>query len=178
MTTLGDYRAIPQALTIGQGDSGYDTPAEVYALLNAAGKERGYKKVWQKTCEAQVGYRWGYGALDFPTTLRPFIFALVQDTAVKHGSVELRLSNAVGTTIGIIGRWSTHNLSDPTRTPAADDAQSVITYDRQKCITLPEMGEMVLQDSRLEMWFEAAEAIAIDNANGIFFNVPATMYVP
>lgn len=178
MTMQDQFRATADAITIPAGDSGYDSVAEVYALLNATGAEKGYKKIWQKTIPAQVGYRWGYGTLDFPQSLRPFIFAAVQDTKIKHGSIELRVSNAVGTSIGIIGRWPTYSLSDPTRQPVADDAQSVINYDRQRAIVLPEQGNMVLQDSRLELWFQAAEAIALDADGALFFNIPATLYVP
>ena len=158
-------------LIISDGDAAYDTAAELYALLGAAGA--GYFKIWEMTVPAQEQLRWGFGTPVYAHN-QGYMWFCILDTNVDFciGMLRLVQANARETKVFTVAELDDTGLHTATVTTLTTATPTNINEK----VALPEKVEFprVGEDSLLQLHYSAVDrATAEDNAG---FSIPATIY--
>ncbi len=157
-------------LNVEDGDAAYNTAAEVYALLGAAAA--GFKKIWEKTVEAQVTRRWGFGSPTLPAN-QGYMYFFLLDTGTDFAKGTVRLVQAKAREQK---SWVVKEIDD-TRLHLIDttSVSSMTPTDKNTMIALPEqvgnpeMGE----DSLLQVWYSCRARATTEDAAA--FSLPVTI---
>jgi len=159
-------------LEISDGDSAYDTVAEVAALVEAGTGSAAFHLVWQMTVPAQQIIRWGSGSANQQRN-QGFMSLNWLDvgTGFEEGIVRLVVSNARQTRTVVVREVNTQRLHTVTTTligavPTSIDAM----------VALPEQlgSPAVGEDSLMQLWFKTTQATTTVDSAG--FSIPATIY--
>jgi len=177
MTTarLGQTRLKGYAtyLTVGDGDSPFDTSAECAAIVQANTGTAGYTLIWQRTIPAQQWVRFGSGS---PNQQRNqgYMSMAIQDlgTDFEDGMLRLVVADANENRSHKVFEINTQRLHTVTPT-------TVITatpVDINEMIALPEQIDSPAagEDSLLQLWFSTR--IAGTTIDSVTFSIPATIY--
>ncbi len=161
-----------QNLVITDGDAAYDTMAEVLAIVGALAAGSVWTKIWEKTCEAQRTYRFGFGSPQTPYNQGYMWFCSI-DTNVdfQHGKLRLVQTNANETRSLVVKEMDDANLHLNVVTTLA----TATPVSKNDMIALPEKVEFpqVAEDSKLQLWYRCiAAATAEDNVG---FSIPVTV---
>jgi len=158
-------------MKVAQGDAAFDTAAEVYGALGAAGA--GYRKIWEKTVPAQQAIRWGFGSPAFPYNQGYMWFVLLDaTTAFTTGQMRLTQANARETKVYVVAETDADRLHTTTVTTLI----TATPTDIATMVALPEKVEFpkVGEDSKLSIWFAAVTRPAAEDVAE--FSIPATVY--
>lgn len=159
-------------VTVADGDTAYDTAAEVYGAMGAAAA--GFFKIWEKTVLAQRGMRWGFGSALTPYNQGYMWFALLDSgTGFATGIVRLGLSDAAEQVVLIAKELddtnrlhTTTNTNITTAQPSDMNVMTALPEQRQRPITQ--------EDSKLFIQYSAITRPAAEDAAG--FSIPVTNY--
>lgn len=154
-----------------QGDAAYDTSAEIAAIVAAAaaGVE---VVVWEMTIPAQQLVRWGHGSPALAANQGYMWAAIALDatTAFGVGLLALCVQNNIRTVTEYVKRMNDtllHSVDDTSVATAA-------LLDKNQMIALPEMGSFAREDSRIQIRYTLAAALAGADVAG--FAIPITRY--
>ena len=160
-------------LGVTDGDTAYNTMAEVLAIIGALSAGSVWTKIWQKTVPAQQQFRWGFGSpsqqrnqgymwfcsLDSGTDFEVGVLRLVQAKSretVSQTVAELDDTSLHGTTVTTLSTATPTSINDKVALPEKID--------------FPRVGE----DSLLQLYYRCiTPATAEDNVG---FSIPATVY--
>ncbi len=157
-------------VSVSDGDTAYDTGAEMVALIGAAGV---WKKIWEMTVPAQQMLRWGHGFASQPENQGYMWFAMLDiNVDWSVGILRLAQANARETRTEIVGEVPDSQLHSTTVTTLATAA----LLDRKEMIALPEkIGfPMVGEDSKLQLFYKLITAATAVEAGE--FKIPVTIY--
>lgn len=161
-----------QNAVITDGDAAYDTMAEVLAIIGALAAASVWTKIWEKTCEAQRTYRWGYGSPQTPYNQGYMWFCSIDSgTDFEHGKLRLSQCNANETNTFVVKELDDANLHLQTVTTLA----TATPVSKNDMIAMPEKVEFpqIGEDSKLQLWYKCiAPATAEDNVG---FSIPVTV---
>lgn len=161
-----------QQIVITDGDTAYDTMAEVLAIIGALAAGSVWTKVWEKTCEAQRSYRWGFGSPQTPYNQGYMWFCSLDSTTnFQHGKLRLIQANANETQVFTVKELDDANLHLQTVT----NLSAATPVSKNDMIALPEKVEFkqVGEDSKLQLWYKCiAPATAEDDVG---FSIPVTV---
>ena len=159
-------------LEITDGDTAYDTIAEVAALIEAGTASASFHKIWEMTVPAQQIIRWGTGSANQQRNQGFMSFnALDVGTGFEEGIVRLVVANARETRVVVVREVNTQRLHTVTTT-----AIGAVPVDINEMVALPEqMGSPAVgEDSKLQIWFKSTiPTTTVDSAG---FSIPATIY--
>jgi hypothetical protein len=164
-------RPFKSHLVIADGDTAYDTAAEVIALKGTVGA--GYFKIWQKTIAAQEAIRWGFGSPVYPHNQGYMWFVLVDSgTGFDEGMVRLKQANARETKVFTVAELDDTRLHGATNTSVAAARPTNIN----EMIALPEKVEFpkVGEDSLLQIYYSLITATTTVDAAG--WSIPCSIY--
>lgn len=160
-------------LGITDGDTAYDTMAEVLAIIGALAAGSAWTKIWEKTVPAQQSMRWGYGSPALPHNQGYLWFCSMDVTTdFQAGVLRLCISNARETVRFVVAEIDDTRLHGTTVTTLA----TATPLDRNQMIALPEKVEFPLvgEDSKLQLFYRCITAATAEDAVG--FSIPATVY--
>jgi len=177
MTTnglIGQRKLVGYAtnLEIPDGDSAYDTIAEVAALIEAGTALNTFHLIWQMTVPAQQIIRWGSGSANQQRNQGFMSFnALDVGTGFEEGIVRLVVSNARETRTRVVREVNTQRLHTATTTLIGS-----VPVDINQMVALPEQvgSPAVGEDSLMQIWFKTSQATTVVDSAG--FSIPATVY--
>lgn len=164
-------QAMADVLIIQNGDAAFDTEAEV-AALGAAAVANVELVIWEMTVPAQQVIAWGSGNAGLQVNQGYMWFALI-DTGVAFGigTLALCIQNNPRTDLRYVKRMSDTTLH-------AADFTTIITAtpgDRNEMTPVPETRPLCGQDSRLQLRYTIAAAVA--GIDGARFAIPCTRYL-
>lgn len=176
---LVNPRALPERepghrsyLQVTDGDTAYDTEAEVIALITGT-PHADFRKIWQKTVEAQRLMAWGYGSAALQHNQGYMWFACL-DLAVNFDVGVLRLvqSNSRETKTFVVAEIPDGRLHSVTVTTLA----TAKLVDINQMIPLPEKVEYPLigEDSKMILTYALITAATAHETVG--FDIPVTIY--
>lgn len=160
-------------LTVVRGDAlpvVFNTQAAL--LLNAnLGLANQTRLLWEMTVPAQTKYRWGYGTPQLPANQGYMWFQLSSAAAFDQGYVDLAVQNNPRTDTRIVKEMDQNTLHTGVPTTLITGR----SFDKNQLVALPEMGPLVGQDSRLQIYFRwIANALVNINCG---FSIPCTRYM-
>ena len=156
-------------VTIEDGDVDYNTAAEVYGAVGAAGI---WTTIWEMTIPAQQLVHWGYGSPNQPQNQGYMWFAMLQaGVAFTTGTLRLVQQNARRLKTVPVAEISDQLLHSVDNTSVATAA----LINKNEMIALPEKVEfdLVGEDSRIALQYRMATA-GVEDAAG--FQIPITVY--
>ena len=159
-------------LEIPDGDTAYDTIAEVAALIEAGTANASFHLIWQMTVPAQQIIRWGSGSANQQRNQGFMSFnALDVGTGFEEGIVRLVVSNARETRSKVVREVNTQRLHTTTTTLIG-----AVPTDINQMVALPEQvgSPAVGEDSLLQIWFKTTQATTTVDSAG--FSIPCTIY--
>jgi len=159
-------------LEIPNGDSAYDTIAEVSTLIEAGTANASFHLIWQMTVPAQQIIRWGSGSANQQRNQGFMSFnALDVGTGFEEGIVRLVVSNARETRTVVVREVNTQRLHTVTTTLIG-----AVPTDINNMVALPEQlgSPAVGEDSLMQIWFKTTQATTTVDSAG--FSIPATIY--
>lgn len=160
-------------LVITDGDTAYDTEAEVVAIIGALAAGSVYTKIWEKTVPAQQMMRWGYGSPDQPANQGYMYFvSLDEGTGFQVGVLRLVQANARETKVLTVKEIDDTRLHGTTSTTS----ETATPVDRNEMIALPEQTRFPLvgEDSKLQLFYRCVAVATAEDACA--FSIPATVY--
>lgn len=155
---------------VEDGDAAYDTAAEVFGAIGAAGVET---TIWEMTVPAQQQISWGYGSPNFPQNQGYMWFAILDSgTDWSVGTLRLVQQNARRIKTVVVGEFKDSDLHSTTVTTLATAA----LVDKNQKIALPEKVEFdkVGEDSLIGIHYTLITAATAADAAGFVF--PITIY--
>jgi len=155
---------------VESGNAAYDTAAEVYAAIGAAGV---WTTIWEMTVPAQQQIRWGYGSPATPQNQGYLWFAMLDSgTDWSVGTLRLVQQNARRTVKYVVAEMPDSQLHSATVTTIATAA----LIDKNQMIALPEKVEFrkVGEDSLIGLEYALVTAATAVDAAG--FRIPITVY--
>jgi len=155
---------------IPDGDAAFDTAAEVFALIGAAGV---WTNIWEMTIPAQQAVHWGYGSPATPQNQGYMWFAMLDSgTNWSVGVVRLAQINARRTRTEIVAEIADSALHSTTVTTIATAA----LLNKNEMYALPEKVEkpLVGEDSLIVIQYRLITAATAVDAAG--FKIPITVY--
>jgi len=159
-------------LGVTDGDAAYDTVAEVVAIIGALAAGSVWTKVWEKTCEAQRTYRWGFGSPQTPYN-QGYMWFCSLDTNVDFQVGKLRLvqANSNETRVYTVLEIDDTRLHLQTVTTLA----TATPVDIAQMTPLPEKVEFpqIGEDSKLQLWYRCVTAATAEDNLG--FSIPVTI---
>jgi len=164
-----------QQMVITDGDAApivYNTMAGVLAIIGALAAGSPWTLVWQKTCEAQRTYRWGFGSPQTPMNQGYMWFCSIDEAAgFEHGKLRLVQANANQTKVFTVKELDDANLH-------LQDIATLVAatpVNRNDMIALPEKVEFpqIGEDSLLQLWYRAIAVPAAEDQVG--FSIPCTI---
>ncbi|WP_145925530.1 hypothetical protein [Dehalogenimonas formicexedens] len=159
-------------VVITDGDLPYDTAAEVYGAMGAAGA--GFFQIWRKTVLAQRGIRWGSGNALTPYNQGYMWFALLDKTTdFATGVVRLGIADAAEQYVLVVKEMDDTNRLHTTTNTTITTAQPT---DMAQMIALPEQIQkpIVGEDSKIHIKYAAISRPAAEDSAG--FSIPVTNY--
>lgn len=154
---------------IEDGDAAYDTEAEVYGAIGAAGV---WTTIWEMTIPAQQAVHWGYGSPATPANQGYMWFAVVGAAAFEVGKLRLVQMNARRTRIITVCE-----VSDVALHAAAFDAAiaNVALINKNEMYAVPEKVEFKLvgEDSLIGLQYQMIVDATPAHAG---FKIPLTVY--
>lgn len=169
----GTQMPYKQHLGITDGDAAYDTMAEVLAIIGALAAGSVWTKIWEKTCEAQRAYRWGFGSPATPHNQGYMWFCSIDEAAnFQVGVLRLVQANHNETKVYTVLEVDDTALHGTTVTTLAT-ATPVNINEKH---ALPEKVEFpkVAEDSLLQLWYRCITAATAEDNVG--FSIPVTVY--
>lgn len=167
------YRAsYASHVVITDGDTAYDTAAEVFGAMGAAGA--GFFKIWEKTVGAQRGIRWGSGSALTPYNQGYMWFALLDSgTGFATGVLRLGLSDAAEQIVLVARELDDTNRVHTTTNTTITTAQPT---DMNVMTAVPELTgvPIVQEDSKIHLKYSAITRPVAEDAAG--FSIPVTNY--
>lgn len=160
-------------LGITDGDTAYDTEAEVVAIIGALAAGSVWTKIWEKTVPAQQQIRWGYGSPNQPQNQGYMWFAsLDEGTGFQSGILRLVQANSRETRVLTVLEIDDSRLHSGTSTTL----ETAALIDKNEMIALPEKVEFpkVGEDSLLQLWYRCIAVATAEDAAG--FSIPVTIY--
>lgn len=155
---------------VEDGDGAYNTPAEVYGAIGAAGV---WTTIWEMTVPAQQQIHWGYGSPNQPQNQGYMWFAMLDKTTDwSVGTLRLVQQNARRTFTKVVAELPDSQLHSTTNTTIATAA----LLNKNEMIALPEKVEFPLvgEDSLIGLQYcLVTAATAADEAG---FRIPITVY--
>ena len=113
-------RSYNASVTVVDGDSSYNTSAEVSAIIQAGSAAQNFNLIWEKTVPAQQVIYWGYGD---PNQQRNQSFnwfaAADAGTDIEDGILRLSVTNATRTNSVVVAEFNTANMHTSTNTSLA-----------------------------------------------------------
>ena len=110
-------RSYNASVTVVDGDSAYDTSAEVAALVEAGSAGGNFTLIWEKTVPDQQVIYWGYGAPNQPRHQAFNWFAAIDaGTGFEDGILRLSVTNATRTNSVVVAEFNTANMHTTTAT--------------------------------------------------------------
>jgi len=155
---------------VTDGDAAYNTAAEVYGAIGAAGV---WVTVWEMTIPAQQAVHWGYGSPATPQNQGYMWFAMLDSgTDWSVGKVRLFQNSARRTKYRPVCEVSDVALHSTTVTTIATAA----LLDKNQMYALPEKVEFPLvgEDSIIGIEYRLVTAATVVDAAG--FKIPITVY--
>ena len=160
-------------LVIERGDAlpvVFNTAAAL--LLNAnLGLANQTRLLWEMTVPAQQKFRWGYGTPALPMNQSYIWFQLSSAAAFNLGYVDLAVQNNPRNDTRIVKEIDQNTLHTGVPTTLITGR----SFDKNQLIALPEMGPLVGQDSRMQIYFRFLAA-ALVNIN-VGFSIGCTRYM-
>lgn len=160
-------------LGITDGDTAYDTEAEVVAIIGALAAGSVWTKVWEKTVPAQQAIRWGFGSPNQPMNQGYMWFvSLDEGTGFQSGVLRLVQANSRETKVFTVLEVDDTRLHGTTSTTM----ETAIPLNKNEMIALPEKVEFpkVGEDSLLQLWYRCVAVVTAEDACG--FSIPCTIY--
>lgn len=127
--------------------------------------------MWELTVPAQQKIRWGYGTPALPMNQGYIFWTLSSAAAFDPGFLSLAVQNNPRTDTRIVKRFDSNTL----HTPVPTTVITARTTDKNLMIAIPEMGALVGQDSRMQLYYQW-RANALVNIN-VGFSIPCTRYM-
>jgi len=162
-------------LVVQDGDSAYDTPGEVAAIvqLNTA-VTTAFSVIWQMTVPAQQILAWGSGS---PSQQRNqgymWFYAMDNTTAFETGNLRLVIANARSTRVRVVKEQNDqrlHTTSFASITAAQPtDINNMIALPEQ--VAFPKVGENSLMQLFYQTTVTSGGTVDICN-----FSIPSTIY--
>lgn len=141
-------------------------------LLNAnLGLANQTRLLWEMSVPAQTKFRWGYGTAALPMNQGYIWFQLSSAAAFNLGFVSLAVQNNPRNDTRIVKEMDQNTLHTGVPTTLVTGR----SFDKNQLIALPEMGALVGQDSRMQIYFRFI-ANALVNIN-CGFSIPCTRYL-
>lgn len=163
-------------ITVVDGDSSYDSSAEVAALVQAATTFTSFSKIWELTVPAQQVYQWGYGNPNVGSGVNQgymWFAAIDAGTGFEDGSVRLVMANATETRKFVIAELDSHGLHTATATNLLT-ARPLSNTDMRPLPVTVSGRKSVGEDSKLQIeWLVNEVTTTVDQCN---FRIPATLY--
>ncbi len=159
-------------LGITDGDAAYDTMAEVLAIVGALAAGSVWTKIWQKTCEAQRTYRWGFGSPQTPYNQGYMWFCSIDTgTDFEVGKLRLVQTNSNETLSFVVLEVDDTRLHLQTVTSLA----TATPVDIAQMTALPEKVEFpqIGEDSKFQLWYRCITAATTEDNVG--FSIPVTI---
>lgn len=159
-------------LEISDGDSAYDTLAEIATLIEAGTGSASFHLIWQMTVPAQQIIRWGSGSANQQRNQGFMSFnALDVGTGFEEGIVRLVVANARQTRSVVVREVNTQRLHTTTTTLIG-----AVPNDINQMVALPEQlgSPAVGEDSLLQIWFKTTQQTTTVDSAG--FSIPSTIY--
>jgi hypothetical protein len=160
-------------LVITDGDAAYDTEAEVVAIIGALAAGSVYTKIWEKTVEAQMQMRWGYGSPSQPMNQGYMYFVSLDEGAgFQVGVLRLVQANARETQVYTVKEFNDTRLHGTDSTTS----ETATVIDKNEMIALPEQTRFkkVGEDSKLQLFYRCVAVATAEDACA--FSIPATVY--
>lgn len=165
-------------LLVEDGDSAYDTSAEVAALIDGASTSV-FTRIWQKTVAAQTLARWGYGDPRLPTNQGFVTFAAGNvrsgnPNVYDEGVIQFVVENAPGTARRFQGRIASVRChSRPSGNEVA--VINALYNNRQDMPPFPMGDGEAIMDSKLVLeWRKVSDGG--QTVNQCQFVIPSTLY--
>jgi len=160
----------PTHIQVVDGDTAYDTAAEVYGAIGAAGVET---IIWERTTPAQEEIAWGFGAASKPANQGYMWFAMLDSgTDWSVGTLKLAQSSHSRRRTIIVAEFADSQLHSATVTTLATAG----LLNKEDMIALPEQTQYpkVGEDSYLQLRYVLITAATTVDAAG--FAIPVTKY--
>lgn len=158
---------------ITHGDAAYDTAAEVYGAVGAAGV---LTTIWEMTVPAQQSVHWGYGSPATPHNQGYMTFVLVDLTndEFQEGTLRLFQRNARNTNRRTVIEMADASLhgTDPT----VASALLCLLNNINQMKPLPEKIEHPLVGEDSVIGLEYTTIVAATALDGASFRIPITVY--
>ena len=157
---------------VTDGDAPYDTMAEVLAIIGALAAGSVSTLIWQKTIDAQITYRWGFGSPTLPHNQGYMWFAsLDSGTGFQVGVLRIEIAKSRQ-----IRSWTVKEVDD-TRLHGTDSTTltTATPTDINTMQALPEKTEFkqVGEDSLMQLWYRAIAVPTTEDDVG--FSIPVTI---
>lgn len=152
------------------GDTAYDTAAEVYGAIGAAGI---WTRIWEMTIPAQQAVHWGYGSPATPANQGYMWFAMLDSgTDWSVGVLRLVQEKARKRDPRIVAECADNALHSTTVTTIATAA----LINKDEMYALPEKVDFPLvgEDSKIGLDYRLITAATTVDAAG--FKIPITVY--
>jgi len=165
-------RGFRSEVQVVDGDTAYDTIAEVIALITGTA-HADYRKIWELTVPAQQRLAWGFGSAGLPHNQGYMWFAALDVAADWDvGVLRLQQANARETKTIVVAELPDGRLHTQTVTTLA----TATPIDRNEMIALPEKIEYPLigEDSKLQLTYKLI--IAATTHDSVGFQIPVTIY--
>jgi hypothetical protein len=157
-------RSFNASFTVVDGDSSYDTSAEVAALVEAGSAAGNFSLIWEKTVPAQQVIYWGYGD---PNQQRNQSFnwfaAIDAGTGFEDGILRLTVANATRTNSVVVAEFNTANMHTVTATSLTTAQPTSIDSK----VPLPLQTAIAAgEDSYVQLFFKSQSVTTtVDQAN-------------
>lgn len=162
-------RGFRDSVSVADGDTPFDTAAEVFALIGAVGS---WWRIWEATVPAQQEWAWGFGSPAYPDNQGYIFFvAALAGTGFDVGKVRLIIENANRIYAPPVATFSDTKTHSTTNTSLA--TMRLLARDQMEA--LPEKVEYptVHEDSRIAINYYPTTLVAEDTAE---FTIPVTKY--
>lgn len=160
----------PGWVEITNGDADYNTEAEVYGAIGAAGVET---IIWEMTVNAQEELAWGYGVPERPANQGYMWFAMMDEgTDWSIGTLRLAQQKARRLLTIIVQEMADSQLHSVTVTTT----ETAALLNKEEMIALPEQVDFPLvgEDSYLQLRYILTTAATA--ADAAAFRIPITRY--
>lgn len=159
-------------VSVIDGDTAYDTEAEVIALITGTA-HTSYLKIWERTVPAQQRVSWGFGSAGLPHNQGYMWFASMDEgTDWDIGRLRLQQSRAMD-----LGGIVVAELPDSAlHTTTVTTTETARPTNRNEMAPLPEKIEypLIREDSLLQLTYRLDVAATTHDA--VAFDIPVTIY--
>lgn len=155
---------------VTEGDSAYDTSAEVAAIIQANTANTAFTKIYELTVPAGQMIAWGSGRADLPRNQGFAWFAAIDaGTGFEEGILRVVVANARETRSQYIAEFDSRSLHTTTSTSLVTAQPSDIDSKQP----MPFSGVWVREDSKLQLWFKTT--IQTTTVDQVGFSLPVSI---